>query len=800
MLISLKWLSDYVDCSISPERIAEGLTMAGLEVESISPRHPQLQNVVTARIEAVEPHPNADKLKICVVRGLEGDVRRIVCGAPNARAGAVAPLALPGAVLAGGVIREAKVRGELSKGMLCSQKELGLSEDHSGIWLLPEDTPAGLPLDEALGIKDVLMEVAITPNRGDCLSIIGIAREIAALCRTSVKYPQSFVEETGPPVDSLTSVTIDDPQGCPRYAARVIRGVRIGPSPEWLKNRVEALGVRSINNIVDVTNYVMMELGQPLHAFDFNRLRERRIVVRKAAAGERFTTLDNVERELAEGTVLICDGVGPVAIGGVMGGLNSEIESGTSDVLIESAYFDAISIRRASRKLGLKTEASYRFERGTDPDGVLRALDRATALMREVGGGEIAAGRIDVYPTPIKLCEIDFRVERVNRFLGTQLSDEEMKALLERIEMGVEKRVPGVLRVSVPAFRSDITREVDLAEEVARLWGYDSIPVTSPFGAAKAADSDPHQMERARLKELLTGAGFFEVINYSFISSDALRMLRFAEGDFTPTPIRVKNPLSDEQAVMRTTLLPGLLNNARYNIDHRSENFKIFELSKVFLPAKAGLQAEEIHHLAGILAGKRVPLALYGDGEVDYTDAKGVVEHICWALRIDDLRFRADSIPPWLDPAVAASVYVNGERVGELGRVHSEVREAFDVKRPLFAFRLDFDRLFALRGAGAVYKGLPKFPPVPRDLALIAEEALPVEEPLEFIRALQEPLLESVEIFDIFKSDQIGAKKKSIGYRLTYRAADRSLTDEEVNVLHGRLIAKVTDRFGVSLR
>jgi phenylalanyl-tRNA synthetase beta chain len=800
MLISLDWLSDYVDCPLSPERIAEGLTMAGLEVESVSLRHPQLKNVVTARIEAVEPHPNADRLKICLVRTGDDRLRRIVCGAPNARAGVVSPLALPGAELPGGIVREAKVRGEMSGGMLCSQKELGLGEDHSGIWILPEDTVAGIPLDEALGLKDILMEIGITPNRGDCLSFMGIAREVAALGGTSARYPASVVPETGPPVDSLTSVTIDDPQGCPRYAARVIRSVKIGPSPHWLKNRVESVGVRSINNIVDVTNFVMMELGQPLHAFDFNRLRDRRIVVRKAAAGERFTTLDSVERELDEGTVLICDGVGPVAIGGVMGGLNSEISPETCDVLLESAYFDPVSIRRTGRKLGLKTEAGFRFERGTDPAGVLRALDRAAGLMLEVGGGQVATGRIDVCPNPLDPAVIDLRVDRVNSLLGIHLSDDQAQEILERLEMRVEKLQPHLLRVTVPGFRSDITREVDLAEELARISGYDGIPVTSPAAEAHAADCDPRQMVRAQLKELLTGAGFFEVINYSFISSDALRMLGYSEGDDAPVPIRVKNPLSDEQAVMRTSLLPGLLNNARYNIDHRYENFRIFELSKVFLPRKEDPQADEIHHLVGVMTGKRDPLPLYNDGDVDFYDAKGVVEHICEFLRIEDLRFRAEALPPWLDPSTSASVFVRGERVGELGGVHPQVRETFDLKRPLFAFRLDFDRLFALQGPVPIYRGLPKFPPVPRDLALIADERLPVEEPLDFMRSLNEPLLESIEIFDIFKSEQIGDGKKSIGYRLTYRAADRSLTDEEVNSIHGRLIAQVTARFGVSLR
>jgi phenylalanyl-tRNA synthetase beta chain len=799
MLISLKWLSDYVDCPLCAERIADGLTMAGLEVESLSLRYPQLNNVLSVRIEAVEPHPNASRLKICVVSGPDGPLR-IVCGAPNAQAGSIVPLALPGAELPGGIIREAKVRGELSKGMLCSQKELGLGEDQSGIWILPSGTPVGVPLDEALGIRDYLMEVAITPNRGDCLSVIGVAREVAALSNTSLKYPSISVNEADVPIETLTSVTLEDFKGCPRYCARVIRGLKTGPSPEWLKNRVEALGIRSISNIVDVTNYVMMEFGQPLHAFDFDRLREHRIVVRKAEPGERFVTLDGVERDLPENAVMICDGVGPVAVGGVMGGLNSEIGPDTRDVLIESAYFDPLSIRRTGKRLGLNTESSYRFERGIDPEGVLRALDRAAGLMLEVGGGTAAAGRIDVYPKPIKAPEIILRVARTNRLLGTGLSSSDMQKMLERIEMRVEELDSDRLRVTAPGFRGDITREIDLCEEIARLSGYDAIPVTSPVATVEAASFDPHQRARRELKDLLAGAGFFEVINYSFISSESIGKLGYPQDDPKMAPVRLKNPLSDEQSVMRTTLLPGLFQNARYNLDHRSENFRIFELSKIFLPRKDDLLADEPHHLAGVLAGKRVPQGLYSCGDLDFTDVKGVVEAVFRFMRIDDVRFLAESLPPWLDSGASACVFARGERVGELGRVHSRVLEAFDFKRPVFAFRLDFDKLFALMGPLPVYRGLPKFPPVARDMALIADGKIPVQEPFDFIRSLNEPLLESVEIFDIFKSDQLGADKKSIGYRLTYRASDRSLTDEEVNVLHAGLVGKVTAKFEVSLR
>ena len=800
MLISLKWLSEYVDCPLSPEEISDGLTMAGLEVESLSSRYPQLQNVVTVRIESVEQHPNADRLHVCTVSD-GGDSYRIVCGAPNVRPGEIAPLAVAGAQLAGGTVKDTAVRGVNSQGMLCSEKELGLGEDHSGVWLLPPYTPVGVPLEEALGIRDSLMEVSITPNRGDCLSVIGIAREVAALCKTSVKYPSVRVEETGPAIKTITSVTIDDPKGCPRYTARLIRGVKIGPSPTWLKDRVEALGVRSINNIVDVTNFIMLELGQPLHAFDFNRLREHRIVVRRSEKGEKFTTLDGTERELPENTVLICDGVGPVAVGGIMGGLNSEIEPDTTDVLIESAYFDPLSIRRSSRRLGLKTESSYRFERGTDPDGVLRALDRAAQLMLEVGGGKIATGSIDVYSESITQPTITLRVDRTNRFLGTSLSSSEMAAVLRQIEMRVDESQGDVLGIVPPSFRGDITREVDLTEEVARLSGYDGIPVTSPVSIVEAASFDPHQKIRVEVKSLLAGAGFFEMINYSFISFEALKKLRYPEGDPRLDPVRLKNPLSDEQAVMRTSLVPGLLQNARYNFDRRSENLRIFELSKVFLTRKGDLLADEPHHLAGVMAGRRIPQSLYGgDAEVDYTDIKGTVEAVFQFLRISDVRFRAESLPPWLDPYGSASIFAGEDRIGELGRVHPEVEEAFDLKRPVFVFRLNFDKLFTLRGPVPTYSSLPKFPPVARDMALVAPEDLPVEEPLDFIHSLKQTLLERVEIFDIFRSEQLGADKKSIAYRLTYRAPDRSLTDEEVNAIHGKVIEKVTKKFGASLR
>ena len=801
MIVSLKWLRDYVDVSLSVKELVHRLTMVGLEVDAVRQRHPLLQNVITVRVERVKAHPRADRLHLCEVSDGSRSYQ-VVCGAPNVREGIVAPLALPGAELASGLtLRESQIRGELSQGMLCSQKELGLGEDESGIWLLPPETSVGVSIDKALGLEDVILEVSITPNRGDCLSILGIAREVAAICGVPLRYPAVSVEEGGPPIETLSSVTVNDPVGCPRYAARIIRGVTIGPSPAWLREKLEAVGLRSINNIVDVTNFILMEMGQPLHAFDFDKLRENRIVVRRARGGERFTTLDGVERTLFDDTLLICDGRGPVAIAGIMGGLESEITQDTRRVLIESAYFQPLSIRRTGKKIALRSESSYRFERGIDPEGVTRALDRAAQLMVQVGGGEIAGGRIDVYPAPYEPIRLELRLDRTNRFLGTELASAEMAGVLRSIEMQVEDLDPNRLLVVTPSFRPDVTREVDLAEEVVRLVGYDRVPVTSPQAAASAAPLDPHLRCRLEVKSFLEGSGFFEIITYSFISLESLCKLRLPPEDPRLDPVRVMNPLSEEQAVMRTSLLPGLLNTARYNSDRRNEDIRIFELSKVFLPRKGDVLPVEPHHLVGLMSGKRFPHLLYGgEEEVDFTDVKGAVESVVDLFFLHGIKYAAEDLPLYLDSRQAASVYVGRERLGALGLIHPEVREAFDLKKPAFIFELDFDKLYSLMGARPIFRSLPKFPAVARDMALIVDADLPVQGPLDFIGNLKEPLLEHLEIFDIYQNPQLGEGKKSVGYRLVYRAPDRNLTDEDVNDLHTQLVSKVTEAFHATLR
>jgi phenylalanyl-tRNA synthetase beta chain len=801
MLVSLKWLRNYVDFSLSVDELASRLTMAGLEVESIKKENPHLENVLTVRLDIVKPHPRADRLRLCDVS--DGTrTYRVVCGASNLNEGSTVVLALPGARLATGVtIEEAQIRGESSQGMLCSQKELALGEDASGIWILPPQTPVGSPLSEVLGIEDVIIELSVTPNRGDCLSILGIAREVSAIAGSPLRYPPISLQENGPPVETLASVAIDDPAGCPRYAARVVQGVTIGPSPAWLKERLEAVGIRSINNIVDVTNFILMEMGQPLHAFDYDRLRDNRIVVRRAAEGERFTTLDGVERKLFADSLLICDGRGPVAIAGIMGGLDSEIVPETKRVLIESAYFDPGCIRRTGKKIGLRSESSYRFERGVDPVGLIRALDRAAQLMCELGGGEIAKGRIDVCPKPFSPPELTLRVERTNRFLGANLKPSEMAAVLRSIEMQVEEQSSDLLRVVPPTFRPDITREVDLAEEVVRLVGYDYVPVTRPRAAVCAEPMDPHLRRRQEVKNVLQGGGFFEVINYSFISNESLGKLRFAQDDSRLRPVQVMNPLSEEQAVMRTSLIPGLLQTARHNFDHRNEDLRIFELSKVFLPREGESLPHEPHHLAGVMAGKRSPQLLFGgEDEVDYTDVKGALEEVLDLFYLDGIEFRSEDLPSYLDPVRAASVYRGRQRIGAVGKLHAEVEEAFDLKRPVYLFELDFDQVYELGCPHPLFKPLPKYPSVARDMALIVDESVPVREPLGFILEQHESLLERVEVFDIYRSKQVGEDKKSVGYRLVYRAADRSLTDEEINDIHSGLVSRVLTEFSATLR
>ncbi len=801
MLISLKWLRSIVDCDDPPEEIAHRLTMAGLEVEAIEPHHFGLERMVAGRILSIRQHPTVDHLQVCAVQGLDRTYD-VVCGATNVAEGQIVPLALDGAHLADDAeIRSAEIHGVLSQGMICSERELGLGEDASGIMVLAPHLAPGTPLAEALELDDVVLDIGITPNRADCLSVVGVAREVAALFGVSWSPPPITLKENGPPVETLSSVTIEDPDLCPRYAARVIQNITIKKSPLWLQQRLEAQGIRAINNIVDVTNYVMLELGQPLHAFDYHRLEGHRIVVRRARPKETFVTLDGKNHQLQQDMLLICDASRGVALAGIMGGLNSEISPQTNTVLIESAYFQPTGTRRTAKTLGLNTESCYRFERGVDPEGVITALDRAAQLMVELGDGVLAVGRLDVYPAPISLEPVQLRVSKTNRFLGMDLAREEICELLESIQLKVRTVNEDLLVVDPPSFRADLTRDVDLMEEVARLAGYDRISSVSPMVRVASAKPSEDQLIRQQTKQILASLGFSEIVSYSFISSQAVELLQLEEVDRRRRLLPLRNPLSEDQAVMRTTLVPGMLETAAKNQRQNNFNLRLVELSKVFFPRGNQELPEERFNLCGLLSGLRRPAAWNEPAlPVDFFDIKGAVEALFLGLGIADLRWSAMDPAPYLSPDGAARILLADTHLGDLGEVHPKVTQAFDLKGPVYLFDIDFDLLLEKRVSVKKFQPLPRYPAVNRDLAIVVSDSIAAQDLLDYLEENRPEHAESITLFDQYRGNQVAKGRKSLAFRITYRSKERSLTDLEVNEIHTSLGQKVIAAFQAQLR
>src|SRR5664280_48207 len=605
MLVSLKWLKDYVDIELTAEELAHELTMAGLEVDEIKTIRPQFSGVVVAKILAVKPHPSADRLSLCNVSDGTGNYP-VVCGAKNIAAGDIVPLAKVGAVIPGGyTIKSSVLRGEKSDGMLCSETELEIGDDATGIMHLPSDLPLGVPLETALNIEDTVFNVGVTPNRSDCLSMIGIAREVASITGKKMKQPSVKIKESSEDINSLTSVKIIDADACPRYTARMIKNVQIGASPVWMKTRLEAAGFRAINNIVDVTNFVMLEMGQPLHAFDFRFLEEGKIVVRKSKENEEFVSLDGKTRTLPADTLLICDGVKPVAIGGIMGGLNSEVKEDTQVVFLESAYFNPTFIRRSARKLAMPTDAAFRFERGIDPEGVVKAINRAAQLIADLSGGSICKNYIDEYPEKISTVQdIPLRLDRIRQVIGMEIGAKDVVRILRSIGMVLKKNGKGRYLVTPPTCRVDILREIDLIEEVIRLYSYDRIPVTLPAVAVAEIAVIPRLDLEERIRQLLIGSGYTEIVNYSFGIPIAADLLCLPENDERRRLVRIKNPLGEDLSAMRTTMIYGLLDTAKKNANNGSFDLRIFEMGRIFLKLETGELPEEKNMLAGLLTGK----------------------------------------------------------------------------------------------------------------------------------------------------------------------------------------------------
>ena len=797
MNVTLNWLKAYIDFEFSPSELADRLTMLGVEVESVKHLGTELEGVIVGSVTSIRPHPNADKLVLCQVDTGETEELQIVCGAPNAREGMLAPVATIGATLPVGLtIKSAKLRGETSQGMLCSEKELGLSGDAAGLMELSTDIPLGAPLSEALGLDDVVFELEITPNRPDCLSLIGVAREIRAETGNPLKLPTVDLQESGINIRDLTSVTIGAPDLCPRYAARVIQGVKVTESPAWLQQRLESVGIGVINNIVDVTNFVLMEYGQPLHAFDYHKLTENRIVVRRARDDEQITTLDEVERELTSDMLVIADAEKAVALAGIMGGYNSEITETTCDVLLESAYFNPLSIRATAKALGISTEASYRFERGADPGAVLAALDRAAQLIAELTGGTICDGIVDVYPGQQPLTEIQLRPERVNFVLGTTIETAEMVQILDRLGFDVDT-TGKVYQVVVPTFRSDVTREIDLIEEIARVYGYDNIPTTLPKGDIPVPAPTPKTEARRRIKHFLLAAGMMEAVNYSFCDPNCFDKIRLNADDPLRNTLQLRNPLSPEMSVLRTTLTPGLLENAQHNRNHQIDTIALFEIGGVFVHDGKEKEPERV---TGVLAGQ-IGEGVYSDPyrHPDFFDIKGLVEgmlEVCgvvdWTLqKTDALTFH---------PGRNAEVLLGNRRIGVFGEVHPEVLENYDLPYKAYLFEFDLEGLADAATFAKRFEPISIYPKVARDLAIVVDKETLSDMPTELIYTTGGDSVDSVRLFDVYEGEQVPEGKKSLAYTITYHSATETLTDKAVNTLHDEVVKCLNRELGAELR
>jgi phenylalanyl-tRNA synthetase beta chain len=801
MKFTLNWLKDYIDFDLSPEELSHKLTMAGLEVEDVIYQGKGLENVIAAQITELAPHPDAEKLSLCKVTDGE-NTYPIVCGANNMKAGDKVALAKIGAKLPPGPkfeeglkIKKAKIRGEVSEGMLCAENELGLGEESDGIIILPESANVGNAIVDELGINDVIFEVGITPNRPDCLSVIGVAREVAALTGNTVKHPDSKIAEDGEALNNIAKVELLDPEKCPRYSCRVIKNVQIGPSPAWLKRRLEASDIRSINNDVDITNFVLLEFGQPLHAFDYDLLEDHKIVVRAAENGETITTLDNIERKLTDSDLLICDGKRPIALAGVMGGANTEVSENTTNVLLESAYFDPTTVRKTSKSTGLRSESSYRFERGIDPNGVTNALNRAAELIRELGGGEIAKGLIDEYPTTIEPAEVKISLDRANKFLGTNINSDGLIKIANGLEfenLGSDKND---FTFRIPTFRVDITREIDLIEELARLYGYDNIPTTLPAVRMKSDNVNINKLVQDKFKEVLISTGFNEVINYSFEDHELLSLINKTQA------LRILNPLTTESSAMRTSLIPGLLKNAVLNLNHQEQDLRLFEIGKVYIPIEDKELPNEIRKIAATATGTRMP-EFWGKKEFDFFDFKSILEKGFESLMIwDDVVFQDAQEIEFLHPGKSARLVIDDKDIGYVGELHPNLSEKLDLSKGLYIMEIDLDKIASLsRKKKKIFRPLPKFPSVRRDIALIVDESIPVGGILDEIGKSGSSLIEHAAIFDVYTGDHVEEGKKSVAVSLRLRATDKTLTEEEINKVQEKTLKKLGLALGAELR
>lgn len=820
MKISLKWLNDYIDIQdyfAKPQELANLLTAGGIEVEGVQNLAKQFEHVVVGHILKKDQHPNADRLSLCQVATGDGVIHQIVCGARNHNAGDNVVVALPGAILPGDfAIKHSKIRGVESGGMLCSEKELGMKEEGEGILLLPKDAPVGQPFAKYMGFDDILFELKVTPNRADCLSHFGLAREIGAVIGRDVKFPSTELVEDGGSTRQQMALELRANDMCPRYAGRGMTGVKIGPSPDWLKKRLESVGVNPINNVVDVTNYVMMELGQPLHAFDVRELKGRKIIVDRGAKGEKFVTLDGTEVTLDGTELTIRDAERPVALAGIVGGKNSGIQDDTTEIFIEAAYFTPAAVRRTARKFGIETDSSYRFARGTNPEAVALARDRAAQLIKEVAGGKIMGESHDQYPHPVRQSPIEINLATLVDRLGYKVDGAELVDWMKRLGCEVKQINEGesgpTWSVLPPTFRWDLALDMDLVEEFARLHGYQNIPDAFPALTTMPASHDLQFSLEAKIRRLLQGEGALQAINYAFIGR-AFTERVIGDGERMKTaglravsePIAIVNPLNEELNIMRTALVPGLIKNVAHNSRFGNPFGRVFEIGFAHF-AERGERERNYHQEARLgFAYWGQPSDLWSKEEkapIVYS-LKGAVENMLRGLSIQKWRWikpAGDQMPEFLHPGQSVLLEFEGKPVGFIGTLHPLLQEELKIREPVAIAEFNLEKLLSNQPRSPRYQPISKFPVVDRDIALVMPKELEAASVEAEIKKAAGELLREVRVFDVFEGGNLESGQKSVAFRLLFQAKDATLEDQAVNELRDRVVGIVSQKFGISIR
>lgn len=810
MQVSIKWLKDYIDFTETPEQLADKLTMAGIPVENVVDPGEGLEKVVTGRIEKLEPHQNSDHLQICTMNvGLAENII-IVTGAQNVAEGQVVPVAMVGAHLPNGMkISKGKLRGVASNGMLCSAQELKLDleklpeEQKTGIFILPSDTPVGIPAKDVLGLNDVVLEFELTANRADCFSVFGLVREIAAITGNKPHFPEIKVnEDDNTKLNDIFSVEIADPDLCSRFSTRMLKNVKIGPSPEWMQQRLEGAGIRSINNVVDVTNFVMIELGHPMHAYDYDKITGKKLIARRAIEGEELHTLDDTSRKAKGEMLVIADSEKAAGLAGIMGGFETEITDTTTTVVLESADFYGPCIRRTARACGLSSEASGRFERGVDSETTIKALDRAAQLLQEMGACTVCEGIVDVYPNPKQANYVTFTPEQINNHLGTNIAKDVMLNIITSVGFDVTKDENDEITVKVPSWRNDVTCMADISEEIARLHGFDKIKSTLPNGVSMQGTQSAKQTFIDKVKASLSSQGLYETISFALTNEETFNKLNIPQDSPLRKAVPIMNPLSDEYPLVRTTLLSSIFDNLARNLARKNDDVALFEVGSVFFPKALPVTElpDEVVKIAGAITGRRNAQGWNQTNDmVDFYDAKGIIEELLANLRVTRYTVEAGTHYA-MHPGKTALFKKGRDVIATVGEVHPAVLSAYGITKPVYIFELDATTVMKYMAKDLKYKALPKYPATSRDLAMLVDVDVNAADIEKAMTKAAGQNLTQITLFDVYTGKQVEEGKKSLAFSLTFQSNDKTLTDAEIDPSIEKIVAKLQKDFNANLR